>query len=104
MSASSSTAVNIDSVKGWQGAHENFHDKVSGPEQCRQKALNSAGRYVAWGYRNESHPDPHWKNTCFLYTQGFSPYNGNPTDVVHTTGCLQPGEKVQWGCKTSAPS
>ena len=91
---------NIDFVKGWSGNHENPGGKVPGPEKCRQLALNSNGKYVAWGYRNDTHPDPALKNTCFLYTQGFAPYTGNTTDNIHLTGCLYPEHKVIYGCKT----
>lgn len=95
---------NIDVVKGWQSGFENSDSKVSGPEQCRQLALNSNGKYVAWGYRTDSHPDSNLKNTCFLYKQGFLPYSGNSSDNGNLTGCLREGEKVEWGCKTSLPS
>lgn len=88
----------IDSVKGWQGNHENPGGKVTSFEDCRQQALNSNGRYVAWGYRNSNHPDPNWSNTCFLYTQGFAAFNGDPNDSIHETGCLRPGERVSLGC------
>lgn len=91
-------STTIDSVKGWQGNHENPGGKVTSSEDCRQQALNSDGRYVAWGYRNSNHPDPYWTNTCFLYTQGFAPFNGDPNDSVHETGCLRPGERVSLGC------
>lgn len=97
-SSLSSTSTSIDFVKGWSGNHENPGGYVSGYEDCRQKALNSNGRYVAWGFRNSNHPDPAWRNTCFLYTAGFPPYNGDPNDNVHLTGCLRPGEKVNLGC------
>lgn len=93
--------ANISKVFGWSGNHENPGDKNQTAEDCRQKALNSGGKYVAWGHRNSNHPDPNWRDTCFLYTQGFAPYAGNPADTVHQTGCLRPGEKVEWGCKTS---
>jgi hypothetical protein len=91
---------NIDRVSGWSGNHENPGDKNQTPEDCRQKALNSNGIYVAWGHRNDQHPDPNYRNTCFLYTQGFAPYAGDPNDKVHTTGCLNESEKVKYGCKS----
>jgi hypothetical protein len=99
----------INKVWGWQGNNENplengkFITNQS-EEMCRQKALNSGGKYVAWGYRNESHPQPESRKTCFLYTAPFAPFKGNSEDTAHTTGCLKPGEKVEWGCKTSAPA
>lgn len=88
----------IDKVFGWAGNHENPGLKNQTEESCRQLALKDP-KYVAWGYRTNDHPDPEWKNTCFLYTQGFQPFNGNPSDVAHITGCLRPDEKVSLGCK-----
>jgi hypothetical protein len=73
-------------------------------EDCRQLALSNPTNYVAYGYRTPSHPDPNSRNTCFLYNTGFGPFPGNPADLAHKTGCLRPGEKVAWGCKTTAPS
>lgn len=96
--------ADISKVFGWSGNHENPGDKNQTAEDCRQKALNSGGKYVAWGHRNSTHPDPNWRDTCFLYTQGFAPFAGNPADTVHQTGCLRPGEKVEWGCKTTPPA
>jgi len=99
----------IDKVMGYSG---NTHDNPPGvtnqtEESCRQLALKDP-KYVAWGYRTSEHPDPVWRNTCFLYT-GFGPFAGNTSDKAHVTGCLRPGEKVALGCKvpttaTSSPS
>ncbi len=96
----------INKVWGGQGNHENPVDNNINQteEMCRQRALKSGGKYVAWGYRNESHPQPEWRKTCFLYTAPFAPFKGNNDDKAHSTGCLNPGEKVEWGCKTSAPA
>lgn len=91
----------IDRVYGWQGDHENPDLKNQTAESCRQAALKDS-KYVAWGYRTNDHPDGIWKNTCFLYTNGFKPYAGNPDDKAHQTGCLRPGEKVALGCKAPA--
>ena len=95
----------IDKVKGWSGgAAENPYAysiplKVDDPERCRQLALTSNGRYVAWGHRKDNHPNQEWKNTCFLYTKPFpSPSKFDPNDEVHTTGCLKEGQRVDKGC------
>ncbi len=88
----------IDKVSGWQGAHENPGVKKQTEESCRQLALKNP-KYVAWGFRNRLHPDNNYRNTCFLYTQGFQPFKGDPKDYIHITGCLRPGEKVSEGCK-----
>jgi hypothetical protein len=92
------TDTTIDKVFGWAGNHENPALKNQTEESCRQLALKDS-KYVAWGYRTDKHDDPNWRNTCFLYPQGFQPFNGNPSDVAHITGCLRPGEKVSLGCK-----
>ena len=96
----------IDKVKGWSGgAAENPKYvnsvllKVDDPERCRQLALTSSGRYVAWGHRNDKYRTQGWKNTCFLYTKGFTPYKGNPNNEVYTTGCLKEGQRVDKGCQ-----
>jgi alpha-tubulin suppressor-like RCC1 family protein len=104
--APASLPGDINKVWGWQGNHENPVDNNINQteEMCRQRALKSGGKYVAWGYRNESHPQPEWRKTCFLYTAPFAPFKGNNDDKAHSTGCLNPGEKVEWGCKTSAPA
>jgi hypothetical protein len=98
---------NISVVPGWSREYPPVNppdwEYNQTPEMCRQKALNSGGKYVAWGHRNETHPNPGMKNTCFLYTAPMGPYKGNIDDKVHITGCLRPGEKVEWGCKTVDP-
>ena len=95
------TASNIDVVKGWSGSHDNPKPMLTNetPESCRQMALD--GNYAAWGYRKDNHPTDFFKNTCFLYTKEFKPYSGNQNDDVHLTGCLNPGEKVELGCKAA---
>jgi len=94
---------NINVVPGFQGVHDNHTGKVAGPEECRQLAIKSNGKYVAWGYRN-SKQTPEWQNTCFLYPSGFGPYDGNQNDSMHLTGCLQEGDMVKWGCKKEPTS
>jgi hypothetical protein len=93
----------IDNVYGWSGANDDIAGQNQTPESCRQAALNSGGRYAAWGFRNENHPTPWYKNTCFLYKKPFKPFRGNPNDAAHKTGCLRPGERVEWGCKKYPP-
>jgi len=97
---------NIDFVKGWRrgSLYVNQEGKVTGPEQCRQLALANNEKYAAWGYRTPEHSSDSLRNTCFLYTSDFGPYDGNINDKEHTTGCLNPGELVKWGCKTTEPA
>ncbi len=53
---------------------------------------------------NENHPDPNYKNTCFLYKS--PPFlKPNPpftftNDRVHLTGCLKEGDAAIYGCKS----
>jgi hypothetical protein len=90
---------NINYVKGWSNKNIiKISAKNKTPEDCRQMALESKGKYAAWGYRTDSYPDPLYKNTCFLYKTPFEPYPGNIMDNSHLTGCVNPGEKVELGC------
>lgn len=96
----------IDKVKGWSNvAMENPYAntkllKVDDPERCRQLALTSNGRYVAWGHRKDNHPTQIYKNTCFLYMKGFKFIKPvTPNDEIHTTGCLKEGQRVDKGCQ-----
>ncbi len=91
---------NIDRVPGYSGT------KILTPgarnqsmESCRQLALKSNGKYVAWGFRTNNHSKARSRRTCFLYHPGFKPYAGNPNTNALVTGCLNPGEKVTLGCK-----
>jgi len=105
------TASNIDVVKGWSRTNP-LEDPTpmltnETPESCRQMALESNGKYVAWGYRKDNHPTDLYKNTCYLYKSGFGPFSGDGNDDIHLTGCVNPGEKVDLGCKvppSSTPS
>ena len=44
------------------------------------------------------------RNTCIFYKKPFAPFPGNMTDSAYITGCLNAGEKVEWGCSTTAPT
>jgi len=67
-------------------------------EECRIAAKNHG--YKAWGYRNHNHGEN--KNTCFFYDDSFIGFAGND-DKIHTTGCVNAGEQVKWGCSTTDP-
>jgi len=90
----------VDTVMGWSGAgHDNPGDKNQTEESCRAKAAANPEKYVAWGFRMDTHPDPNYRKTCFLYRKGeFGRFRGNPMDNVHVTGCVNPGEKVANAC------
>jgi hypothetical protein len=98
--------TNISKVKGYggRGIVDGTRAKNQTEDTCREYALSNKERYKAWGYRNASHPADHYKTTCFFYTNSFTGYNGNNNDNVHTTGCLNPGERVESGCVTSSSS
>ena len=95
----------ISKVKGFGGGglQEGTMVQNQTEEDCRQLALQNESTYKAWGHRNDTHPDGRYKNTCFLYNNNFNGYTGNNADNFHTTGCLRPGEKVEWGCESKVP-
>jgi hypothetical protein len=95
-------STNVDSVNGWQGDHENPTTKNQTEYSCWAAAAAQPEKYSAWGFRNESHPDANWRNTCFLYFKNFQPFGGNLSDTVHVTGCVNPGDKVNLGCRSNA--
>ena len=91
-------STTIDVVQGWSGgAHINPPGMNQTPEDCRRLAI--AGGHPAWGHRTVNHQTPEMRNTCYLYTQGFQPFSGNPGDPEHITGCPQPGQRVANGCR-----
>ena len=67
------------------------------PLACQQAAIASSTPYIAWGWRNDKHPSPAYRNTCFGYTSlGKAPYV--PTDPsVHISGCVKP-YSISTGC------
>lgn len=54
-------------------------------DDCRAKAKELG--HIGTGFRNETHPDASYKNTCFYYTGIDSGFGGDTNDFVHTTGC-----------------
>lgn len=57
------------------------------------------GAAVGWGHRNDKHPDPKLRNSCFVYTRkedgtGMTPFKGDPNDKIHVSGCHKPGLKL----------
>jgi hypothetical protein len=94
----------INYVLGYSGgSFDNFTEQGQTPEACIKKALENKDKYSAWGYRTPTHPESKLSNTCFLYKKPFLPYTGDNNDKAHVTGCLNPNEKVEWGCNTTAP-
>ena len=89
----------IDYVPGISEGVVNYAGGDQTMELCRQAALKSNGKYVAWGFRGNNHPKAKQRRTCFMYPPEFKPYAGNPEDKINVTGCLNPGEKVELGCK-----
>jgi hypothetical protein len=92
---------NINTIAGWiPGSFFDEGGPSNGdPEKCRQLAIASNGKYIAWGHRDRTHPDPSYRNTCFLYkTLNMQP-GGTPLDQgYHSTGCLNPGQNASKNC------
>jgi hypothetical protein len=80
--------------------------KAAGPEECRQRAIelskSTKGAIKGWGFRKSNHPQNAWKNTCFYYT-GKGPHGHRGGTNNHLTGCLKPGDNVDWGCTRIRP-
>ena len=97
---------NVDKVTGFNDKTDAKWDDMSGTatsaEICRLNALQSDGKYVAWGYRGEGNDG--YSNSCFLY-KNFPPgFEGNdPGFGKMESGCLNPGELVKLGCKKPVP-
>lgn len=80
--------------------------KATGPNECRERAIklnkSTKGAIKGWGFRNSRHPQNAWKNTCFYYT-GKGPHGHRGGHREHITGCLKPGDNVNWGCTRIRP-
>lgn len=81
-----------------------FHRSDFGPNNMSGKETAASclkwaqdNKYPAYGYRNETHPGPEWRNTCFSYTKA-NAYPGNNDDTVHKMGCSDPSKSVLNGC------
>jgi hypothetical protein len=77
------------------------------PEDCWGivKDAPEYGAAVGWGHRNDKHPDPKLRNSCFVYTRkedgtGMPPFKGDPSDKIHVSGCHKSGLKLSEGCMT----
>jgi hypothetical protein len=77
------------------------------PEDCWGivKDAPEYGAAVGWGHRNEKHPDPKLRNSCFVYTRkedgtGMPPFKGDPNDKINVSGCHKSGLKLSEGCMT----
>ena len=100
----SSITNNVDFVRGYNGsAIDNELDQnnklIQGrtPEECRQIALNN--KYPGWGWRTYEHPEENLRGTCYFYkNENLGPYAGDPTDMIHITGCTTPGYTLSSGC------
>ena len=101
---------NIARQTGYRAGGTNFKMKpaqlkAAGPEECRQRAiqLNKSGAGVkGWGFRKSNHPNPPWRNTCFFYA-GKGPHGYRKGHTNHLTGCVKPGDNVDWGCTRTRP-
>ena len=103
---------NIHRSSGHRDGGTNFNLKphqlkARGPNECRLRAIqlnkSAKGAIKAWGFRTNRGHHPHWKNTCFFYT-GKGPHGRNwMSRHNHLTGCLKPGDNVNWGCTRTRP-
>ena len=94
-------------VKGFEITSDPSWVNVS-PEDCWSivKDEDEYSGIVGWGHRNEKHPDPKLRNSCFVYIRkedgtGMPPFNGDPNDKIHVSGCHKPGLKLSDGCMTN---
>jgi len=101
---------NISRQTGYRAGSTNLNMKphqlkAAGPNECRERAIalnRSAGGIIkGWGFRNSRH-NATWKNTCFFYT-GKGPHGHRGGTHNHITGCLNPGDNVNWGCTRTRP-
>jgi hypothetical protein len=101
---------NISRQTGYRAGSTNLNMKphqlkATGPNECRELAIklnkSTKGAIKAWGFRNSRH-NATWKNTCFFYT-GKGPHGGRGGTHNHITGCLKPGDNVDWGCTRTRP-
>jgi len=69
---------------------------TSNPKVCRDWAAKE--KFAVWGHRNNMHPDPKYKNTCFAYETATAKYRGDANDKIHMVGCtygdLRPDQTV----------
>ncbi len=102
---------NISRQTGWRHGGTNLNMKphqlkALGAEECRQRAIQlnktAGGAIKAWGFRTSRGHHPTWKNTCFFYT-GKGPHGHRGGTNDHLTGCLRPGDNVNWGCTRTRP-
>ena len=96
---------NVDFVRGYNGKNiindldqNNKHIQGRTPEECRQIALKE--KYPGWGWRTYAHPEENLRGTCYFYTtkENLGPYAGDPTDMIHITGCTEAGYTLSSGC------
>lgn len=64
-------------------------------ETCR--AWAQAKNIPMFGFRNSTHPDARYRNTCWGYT-GKQAFAGFPEDKVHVTACTDPTKLPATGC------
>ena len=65
------------------------------PESCKNWATEN--ELLAYGYRNENHPQQSYKNSCFGYHR-LDPHLPNLDDTVHSVACTDSRKSVKTGC------
>jgi len=71
--------------------------KKSTEAECKAQAI--AYGAPAFGYRNSTHGDPNWRNTCFFYNT-IGPDNFTQGDSWHQSECTDLSKKIANGCVT----
>lgn len=74
---------------------EPWYEYSGNQEACRLMAKEKG--YVAWGHRNETHPQVDWRNKCFFYKE-IKSFEDDTGDTVHTVGCADPSKDPHEGC------
>jgi hypothetical protein len=70
----------------WKDVPRVGFSKTNTPEQCAKAARQ--GGALAYGFRTDKHPNPKYRNTCFIYKKGKRiKFDGNGADEAHITGC-----------------
>ena len=79
------------------GPHENrepWSENMGTIEDCRVFAKKHG--FKGYGHRTDIHPDEHWKNKCYYFTEGHikavPDWKGNIDDYAHVQGCVDPSK------------
>ena len=98
-------AAKYNAVPGYQiSGRTAIGDRLNvvGPEACILLAPSLKAN--VWGYRNNSHPDPTYRKSCFFYgVPSGNTFSGLKDDAVHMIGCTY-GGNPRTGCDKVPPA